>query len=493
VISSARIPILKLRFEGKLEVDLSFQNVNPFPNSQLLRAYAQLDPAVRQLVILVKLWAKAEGVCGAPDGHLSSYSFTLMAIYFMQVDPSIKMPVLPTAEFTGEKYSSPVSDIQWSCPLYLPMLMARFFEFYATQYHWGYETISVRSGERIYVSDPTYSQLQADAGSVMPHIEDPFLLTRNLNCVLGWEQNIMLRNKLNSAIKAVQMGSAPFGFITAMQWSHTMSMQMAQTDAPVDSQLARQGDHNKPTPVDSSLGGDNPQSGTAVRGKHAESPKDARTMSIAKALGQHFEAGSTGSPKASGKLELTNDAQPPRAALKAQPRAKVALETNQQRSWPEQADQPTAPEKLPFKVPPPSQPTAPEKLPFRVNSLDTSLRKGSPQALQPQPKASNSPVASKASEHQKSDRQPEPVRSKAEASSSMRAGKAPEQEYYSAKASQRQVQSRGLVADAVSDAPASMRRVADQRPHGTAKPIQDAPGAEDVPMTSLCGAMTWSL
>lgn len=38
------------------------------------------------------------GVCGAPQGHLSSYSFTLMAIYFMQTCHG--MPCLPTDSFS---------------------------------------------------------------------------------------------------------------------------------------------------------------------------------------------------------------------------------------------------------------------------------------------------------------------------------------------------------------------------------------------------------
>eukprot|EP00443_Scrippsiella_acuminata_P026582 CAMPEP_0115338080 /NCGR_PEP_ID=MMETSP0270-20121206/89876_1 /TAXON_ID=71861 /ORGANISM="Scrippsiella trochoidea, Strain CCMP3099" /LENGTH=69 /DNA_ID=CAMNT_0002759351 /DNA_START=12 /DNA_END=217 /DNA_ORIENTATION=- len=61
-VRAARVPILRLIFDRSLDVDLSFQNVEPLPNTQLLRAYAALDPCVRDLVILVKLWAKSAGV-----------------------------------------------------------------------------------------------------------------------------------------------------------------------------------------------------------------------------------------------------------------------------------------------------------------------------------------------------------------------------------------------------------------------------------------------
>eukprot|EP00429_Kryptoperidinium_foliaceum_P075650 CAMPEP_0176230926 /NCGR_PEP_ID=MMETSP0121_2-20121125/24542_1 /TAXON_ID=160619 /ORGANISM="Kryptoperidinium foliaceum, Strain CCMP 1326" /LENGTH=545 /DNA_ID=CAMNT_0017570267 /DNA_START=260 /DNA_END=1893 /DNA_ORIENTATION=- len=88
-IKAAMVPILKINFQQVLDVDLSFKNTGPLPNTQLLRAYSELDTHVRELVVMVKLWAKAAGVCGAANGHLSAYSFTLMAIYFLQVDPPV--------------------------------------------------------------------------------------------------------------------------------------------------------------------------------------------------------------------------------------------------------------------------------------------------------------------------------------------------------------------------------------------------------------------
>ena len=87
---SARVPILKLRFDGKTDVDLSCHNLQALQNTYLLwarppsperallvsreclllfslvslssaKAYSMLNPVVRGLVITVKLWAKLEG------------------------------------------------------------------------------------------------------------------------------------------------------------------------------------------------------------------------------------------------------------------------------------------------------------------------------------------------------------------------------------------------------------------------------------------------
>jgi len=226
VIAAARIPLLKMRYGLKLDVDVSFQNTEPLPNTQLLRAYARLSTIIRHLVILIKVWAKAEGVCGAQDGHLSSYSFTLMTLYFLQVDPMVKLPCFPTAVFTGHKHIPPEADITWECTLPLPALVCRFFEFYTTSFHWGYEVVSCRTGGRLYSSNPTYRQLAGRDGTSMIHIEDPFLLNRNLNCVLGTEQYMRLYQKMNSAHRLIQMGSAPDGFRIALTLCHEKSSQL---------------------------------------------------------------------------------------------------------------------------------------------------------------------------------------------------------------------------------------------------------------------------
>lgn len=64
-IPSAKVPILRLRFEENLDIDLSCQNTAALQNTKLLRAYAQIDQRVLQLGIAVKMWTKAANICGA--------------------------------------------------------------------------------------------------------------------------------------------------------------------------------------------------------------------------------------------------------------------------------------------------------------------------------------------------------------------------------------------------------------------------------------------
>jgi hypothetical protein len=234
VISNARIPIIKMRFQDTLDLDLSFQNIEPLPNTQLLRAYAQLTPIVRHLGILIKLWAHAEGVCGAQNGHLSSYSIIIMVLYYLQVDEYVKMPCFPTWEFNGGKRLPDSAQISWTCPLKLSHLIARFFEFYATSHCWGYEVVSPRVGQRLYSNDTQFASLNGRDNSAMLLIEDPFLLQRNLNCVLGPTQQGLLYSKMSQAHADLACGKVPQGFLIAqdayMARNRTLERTLAQTD-----------------------------------------------------------------------------------------------------------------------------------------------------------------------------------------------------------------------------------------------------------------------
>ncbi len=90
-------------------------------------------------------------------------------------------------------------------------IVSRFFEFYASAFYWGYEVVSIRTGQRMYASDPAFAQLNSRDDAEMLHIEDPFLLHRNLNCVLGLTQCQDLYNKFKSAHLALENGGVHSG------------------------------------------------------------------------------------------------------------------------------------------------------------------------------------------------------------------------------------------------------------------------------------------
>jgi len=203
-VFSARVPIIKLRFENSLDVDLSCHNTRPLQNTGLIQAYVQLHPTVRELILAVKMWAKAADVCGGSEGKLSCYTFALMVLYYMQVDPSVSLPLLPTAAFDLVSEKPPGNfHPSWKCKLPLHVLLGRFFMFYAEIFSWGREVVSVRLGRRVEASDREFSSLPyRSLGRI--HIEDPYDLKRNLHCVLGATQEHGLKAALAEASGVVR-------------------------------------------------------------------------------------------------------------------------------------------------------------------------------------------------------------------------------------------------------------------------------------------------
>jgi len=72
-------------------------------------------------------------------------------------------------------------------------------------------------GQRLYADDNRFASLSGRDNSSVIHIEDPFLLGRNLNCALGRAQPVLLYNKFCEAHAELQNGNVPRGFRIAMQ------------------------------------------------------------------------------------------------------------------------------------------------------------------------------------------------------------------------------------------------------------------------------------
>ncbi|KAL1505853.1 hypothetical protein ABEB36_005315 [Hypothenemus hampei] len=110
----AKVPILKFREETRgFEIDLNCNNAVGIYNTHLLYSYARCDWRVRPLVIMVKLWAQANGINDAKNLTVSSYSWTLMLIHYLQcgVSPAV-LPCLHTLypeHFNVEKYK--ITDV----------------------------------------------------------------------------------------------------------------------------------------------------------------------------------------------------------------------------------------------------------------------------------------------------------------------------------------------------------------------------------------------
>ena len=73
-IAHARVPIVKLtETYTSVDVDVCINNMLATRNTILLRTYADCDVRVRQLGVLVKMWAKVRGVKASDQGTFKNY------------------------------------------------------------------------------------------------------------------------------------------------------------------------------------------------------------------------------------------------------------------------------------------------------------------------------------------------------------------------------------------------------------------------------------
>mmetsp|Transcript_21906 Transcript_21906/g.61218 ORF Transcript_21906/g.61218 Transcript_21906/m.61218 type:complete len:571 (-) Transcript_21906:93-1805(-) len=215
-VLGAKVPILKLKRDG-VDCDLSCNNLLPVFNTRLLKAYSEIDRRIVDLTQAVKAWARSKGVHGAPHGNLSSYAFTLMSIFYMQMRgalPCIQRAAPELQKFYsegGKKYNvaMDLSSPSGQKPG-VAISFNDFVLFYLTEYVWGdASVVSVRRG--VCQGADCYPELkmtlrervgEAEARELL-HIEDPFDVCRNLNCVLAPGRTVQLWCALEDAAAEV--------------------------------------------------------------------------------------------------------------------------------------------------------------------------------------------------------------------------------------------------------------------------------------------------
>jgi hypothetical protein len=236
-VYNARVPILRLRTVDGIDVDLSVNNWLPVYNTRLLKAYGELDPRVVDLVKEVKRWAKSVGVVGAQAGHLSAYGLTLLAIYYAQIRgalPVLQGDHVPPIFYQGCNVAFGV-PLDWRDGGAVELSFADFVGFYATEYSWGRECVSVRTGTRREMdSYPLLNAIPAPRGASFDweqsiRIEDPMETTRDLADVLFFGRSAELRTALNAQVSAPIPPPPPLPPVSA---AHT-TQAVQETQLPV--------------------------------------------------------------------------------------------------------------------------------------------------------------------------------------------------------------------------------------------------------------------
>mmetsp|Transcript_64646 Transcript_64646/g.189128 ORF Transcript_64646/g.189128 Transcript_64646/m.189128 type:complete len:543 (-) Transcript_64646:67-1695(-) len=198
--------------EGQgIPVNISVNAVTPLYKAALMTECGQLDPRAKELILLVKRWAKDRGLCHAAKGHLSPYAWTLIAIFFLQAgakEPSLPpLDLFPTSSGLMKKGSSAPrteSPKLKACDKSAGALFKDFITFYAREFIWEKEVISVRLGRRgpPDVSVPLHIILLDDATTMVgPSIEDPFEDSQNIGECMTASSYLRLQEELQRADK----------------------------------------------------------------------------------------------------------------------------------------------------------------------------------------------------------------------------------------------------------------------------------------------------
>lgn len=115
-ITGARVPILMFQGKHNISCDISINNLSGQMKSKLLYWINTIDERFRDMVLLVKEWAKVHNINDSRNGTLNSYSLSLLVIFHFQTcEPAILPPLreiypgnmaddLTGVRVTAEKY-----------------------------------------------------------------------------------------------------------------------------------------------------------------------------------------------------------------------------------------------------------------------------------------------------------------------------------------------------------------------------------------------------
>ena len=176
VVWKCRVPIARLEYDGYLAVEVCVNNIEARSNSMLLSDLYSWDCRAAYLYMVVKRWLKINELYGASCGYLSSYSWSILVIFWLQAKglvPPIKNESAwePRAESFQPQFGN------------LGQLLIGFFYFYAKQFDWTKDVVSLYHGVPTSSQDQFFKFPKTSCGI---RICDPLKPTRDLGDVLHY-------------------------------------------------------------------------------------------------------------------------------------------------------------------------------------------------------------------------------------------------------------------------------------------------------------------
>ncbi|KAI6085259.1 hypothetical protein F4821DRAFT_261100 [Hypoxylon rubiginosum] len=188
-VSSAKVPIVKIWDpELQLACDMNVNNTLALENTRMIKTYVQIDERVRPLAMIIKYWTRRRKVNDAAfGGTLSSYTWICMIIAFLQIR---QPPVLPALhQRHQQKLAKKDSEIASFADdvdklkgfggknkSSLGELLFQFFRFYAHEFDYSTQVLSVRLGKVLTKKEKKWHF----APNNQLCVEEPFNIGRNL-------------------------------------------------------------------------------------------------------------------------------------------------------------------------------------------------------------------------------------------------------------------------------------------------------------------------
>ena len=246
IFQGAAMPVVKcVDPKTGRKIDVTVGNTSALRNSALLRSFAEF-PAVRELVRLVKGWAKREGlVLAVGNGMLSSYTYTLWAVAFLLVEGEV--PDLITWEEEGRAPEGAPSVMQKALQAVsasqAAALYRRFMLFMERR------VVATDRGETVGVLSLRHREAAGKKTKYFWTVEDPYVREGGRYKVFNCRQPERLRNAIKQAAEVAQLCSSfdshsSGGGSAQVERSRSSSSALMAPSSTVSAQLHRTGGGN---------------------------------------------------------------------------------------------------------------------------------------------------------------------------------------------------------------------------------------------------------
>jgi len=193
----------------------------------LINECKKIEPRAKELIVLVDCWAKQRGVCSAGRCDMTPLVWTLFAVYFLQVGAP-GGPLLPPLHGVESsdgsvKFSISGDTKEWKAPAESPatamsvgLLFKAFFEFYAKEFDWHNDVVSIRLGVRSapILNMPRDMNSNADDG---PYIEDPSDPTKKLTTRFTSGCMLKVHEEMERSVRVLQKRGSLSELLTSSQ------------------------------------------------------------------------------------------------------------------------------------------------------------------------------------------------------------------------------------------------------------------------------------